>query len=145
MNTDPKKIKVGDLMAIMHYVKVKTVNHATNELLADDMDQVSTMKISGKDLLENSFSADQFAEEKKVGKIQAAEALVNSINRPFTVSFEKADGSERILRGRLVQSESLLGRSMVEDLDAPKDNRVRQVDHRTIKWLIVDNVKYIVK
>ena len=40
----------------------------------------------------------------------------------------------------------LLGRSLCEDLDLPEGrNRLREVDHRTIKYLIVDGVKYVVK
>lgn len=143
---DTNKIKSGDLMAVIHYVKVKMVYPSTYEFLADDVDQDKRgLRVCGKDLLERLYSADQFAEEKKVGKLEAAETLINSINRPFTVAFEKADGQERVLRGRLIKPEPLLGRSMVEDLDAQSGNRVRQVDHRTIKWLIVDNIKYIVK
>ena len=58
----------------------------------------------------------------------------------------KQDGTERTLRGKLVKPEPLLGRSMVEDLDSDdKKNRLRQVDHRTINWLVVDGVKYTVK
>jgi len=34
---------------------------------------------------------------------------------------------------------------MVEDLEVKGVNRLRQVDHRTIKYLIVDGVKYMVK
>lgn len=146
MNTEPSKIKSGDLMAVIHYVKVKTIYHSTFEMLADDVDQDKRgLKVVGKDLLERAYSADQYAEEKKVGKIEAAETLVGAGNRPFTVAFEKSDGKERVLRGRLIKPEPLLGRSMVEDLDEPVNNRVRQVDHRTIKWLIIDNVKYVVK
>lgn len=144
--TDPNKIKPGDLMAVIHYVKVKSVNASIYQFLADDVDQDTRgMKVCGKDLLERAYSADQYTEEKKVGKIEAAETLVASVNRPFTVAFEKSDGKERVLRGRLIKPEPLLGRSMVEDLDEPANNRVRQVDHRTIKWLIVENVKYVVK
>lgn len=60
-------------------------------------------------------------------------------------------GEERLLTGFLVGTETELGRSKAVDLniklDADKeyDNRVRQIDHRTINWLIVNNVKYIVK
>ena len=50
------------------------------------------------------------------------------------------------MRGRLITPEPLLGRSMVEDLDlAVTEHRQRLVDHRTIKFLIIEGVKYIVK
>lgn len=141
------KVKVGDMMALVYYVKVKSVNK-NDELMVEDLDNGGTeIQVRGKELIENSFSADQFAEEEKVSKTQAAELLVSSPNRPLSVSFMKADGSERTIRGRLVKPEPLLGRSMVEDLELPvtEKNRLRQVDHRTINWLIVDGVKYIVK
>lgn len=145
-NIEPSKIKIGDLMAIIHYVKVKKVDATHYEFFADDVDQpTNNMRVQGRELLERAYSADQFAKEEKVTKTQAAELLISSVNRPFTVSFEKSDGAERTLRGRLIRPEPLLGRSMVEDLDAPAASRVRQVDHRTINWIIVENVKHVVK
>lgn len=144
---DPTKVKVGDLMAFMYYTTVKTVLNNGEALLVTDLDDENLRQISvqGKELVEKSFSADQYSEEVKENKTRVAEILVHSANRPLTVCFDKSDGEERTLRGRLVKPEPLLGRSMVEDLDVKGKNRLRQVDHRTLKWLIVDNVKYIVK
>lgn len=147
--SEPGKVKVGDLMAFTYYVKVTQVNANGNSLMVNDLDGstgTGDIRIDGKELVESSLSADQFAEEVKVSKTEAAELLVSSHNRPLSVSFMKTDGSERTMRGRLVKPEPLLGRSMVEDLDIvdPK-NRIRQVDHRTINWLVVDGVKYVVK
>ena len=60
-------------------------------------------------------------------------------------------GAERVMIGQVVGSEPVLGRSILLDLEKKKeikgdwDARTRQVDHRTIKWLVYKNVKYIVK
>jgi hypothetical protein len=71
--------------------------------------------------------------------------LTNAGYKPFTVRFKKKGGEWRTLRGRFVAHEMLLGRSRVEDLDEPETKkRLKQVDHRTIEWLILDNVKYTV-
>ena len=145
----PSKVKNNDLMAFVNYVKVKNVGTSGEELIVTDLDHNKRdIKITGKDLIENSLSADQFDTTEKVSKTEAAEILITLHNRPFTVSFLKADKSERVLRGRLIKHEALLGRSMVEDLDEPVDSpkgRIRQVDHREINWLVVEGVKYIVK
>lgn len=141
------KVKIGDIMALTHYVVVKNIT-PNKELLVNDLYNIgSDILIRGKEIIEQAASADQFAEIIKVNKTQAAELLVHSNNRPLTVVFTKSDNTERKLRGRLIKAESLLGRSLMEDLDLPKnkDNRTRLVDHRTIKELIVDGVKYIVK
>jgi hypothetical protein len=144
--TEPKNIKVDDLLAIVHYVKVKTVHKDGEELMVEDVDLTGKIiRVQGSDLISKSLSADQFTEETKISKMQAAEILIESHNKPFTVNFVKVDGSERTLRGRLIRPEPLLGRSMVEDLDEVGSNKMRQVDHRTINWLIVDGVKYVVK
>lgn len=45
----------------------------------------------------------------------------------------------------LVKSENILGRSSVVDLNAPLSNNFRQIDHRTIEWIIYKNVKYHLK
>lgn len=145
--TDPTKVQKGHLMAFTYWAEVKEVKANGEALIICDLDNNRTeIQVTGKELVGRAYSADQFEEEEKVGKTRAAELLISSPNRPLTVCFEKQDGTERVLKGRLVQPEPLLGRSMVEDLEV-KDakNRLRQVDHRTIKYLIVDGVKYTVK
>ena len=98
---NPDTIKPGDLMAIVHYVKVKDTNLPSFEINCEDIDlDGHFMKIQGKQILENAFSADQYVEEIKVSKTQAADFLVHSINRPFTVNFTKSDGTDRTLRDR---------------------------------------------
>lgn len=148
-NVVASKVGTNDLMAFVNYVKVKQVLAGGEELIVTDLDHNKRdIKIAGKDLIENSLSADQFTATEKVTKTEAAEILISLHNRPFTVSFQKADKSERVLRGRLIKHEALLGRSMVEDLDESPDaakGRIRQVDHREINWIVVEGVKYIVK
>lgn len=67
---------------------------------------------------------------------------------------EAFKGEERVLTGYLISTETGFGRSMVIDLDLPYqlndstnkyDTRIRQVDHRTLNWLVFKNVKYVVK
>lgn len=137
------EVKKGHLMASINYVIVES--KSGTQLATKDVDSGESLYIRGVSLIEECLSADQFHSEEKVTKTRAAEILTSSYNRPFTVCFDKADGEERTLRGRLVHPEPLLGRSMVEDLDLEGKNRARLVDHRTLKWLIVEGVKYIVK
>jgi hypothetical protein len=141
---EPKNIKGDDLMAFVIYGKVKAVDADGLRLIVTDIFG-KEISIKGKDLIENSLSADQYQEEQKIGKTKAEEIFTSSANKPLTVAFEKADGTVRTLRGRYI-GPGPLGRSMVEDLDIddPKD-RIRQVDNRTISLLIVDGVKYVVK
>ena len=140
------KVKDGDVMAIVTYVKVKK-NENGDRLQVTNLDSggIKDFSILGKDLIEICLSADQYSEEIEVSKTAAAEILISSYNRPLTVCFEKSDKSERVLRGRFIRHEALLGRSMVEDLDEDEKNRIRLVDHRTILYITVDGVKYKVK
>jgi hypothetical protein len=50
-------------------------------------------------------------------------------------------GKETVIVGRLANSVGKLGRSLIVDLPT---SGFRQVDHRTLRWLIIKNVKYIV-
>lgn len=141
--TQAAKVKADDIMAFTYYGKVKNINSDRIEVY--DLDNKYPFFVSGKDLIESATSADQFAEEEKISKTKMAEILIHCHNRPFTVCFDKTDGTERTLRGRLVAPEPLLGRSTVEDLDVTDGNKLRLVDHRTLKWLIVDGVKFVAK
>jgi hypothetical protein len=138
-----KNVKCGDLMSFTYYAKVENVKK--DELCCRDVDSQDEFKVIGDVLIKKAASADLFDSMKKVTKTEAAELLVKAYNKPFTVVFDKQDGEERTLRGRLVEPEPLLGRSMVEDLDLTTGSRLRQVDHRTIKSLTLDNIRYEVK
>jgi hypothetical protein len=140
----PTQIKGDDLMAFVIYAKVKAVDADGLRVIVTDTNG-KEISIKGRDLIETSFSADQFQEEQKISKTKAEEIFSNVQDRPLTVAFTKADGSDRVLRGRVI-GEAPLGRSLVEDLDIddPK-NRIREVDRRTIQWFVVDGVKYKIK
>lgn len=64
---------------------------------------------------------------------------------------EKMKGEERTLIGYTIKLEPEWGRSMVVDLECTDKNakggrdNIRQVDHRTLNWLIFKNVRYVVK
>ena len=136
-------IRQGDIMAFTHFVKVDTVTRNPSKLHVSDVDSGGVFDVIGEDLIENATSADRFTATKAATKTELAEILVRSWNQPFTVTFEKATGEKRILRGRLVEPEPLLGRSKVQDFD--KGGELRLVDHRTIESLIVGGTKYTLK
>ena len=52
-------------------------------------------------------------------------------------------GEERTIRGKVVKVEPKLGRTQVIDQDVNDDHKERLVDHRTINWLIFQNIKYV--
>ncbi|HEU4412487.1 MAG TPA: hypothetical protein VFS43_45010 [Polyangiaceae bacterium] len=151
----PDRVKPNDLMAFVHFVRVLEVSPGGEAMKVHDLDHDrGDIEIGGRALVENALSADQYEEEVRVSMTRAAEVLVAAHNRPLTVCFVKQGskrtgegaGEPRVLRGRLVEPNGLLGRSLCEDLDLPEtQNRLREVDHRTIKYLIVDGVKYVVK
>ena len=45
----------------------------------------------------------------------------------------------------MVEVENNLGRSLVIDLNAKSPSKFRQVDHRSIEFIIFQNVKYVLK
>lgn len=59
---------------------------------------------------------------------------------------EGMKGEPRTLVGYTVKVETGFGRSQVVDLEVPQgQHNIRQVDHRTLNFLILKNIKYIVK
>ena len=137
--------KVGELLAVTFWTKVDRID-ATDKILVEDLERGNKFHIQGKDLIDSTLSADQFSKTEKITKTAAAEKLVSAYGRPFTVEFIEQSGKNRVLRGKLVNPEPLLGRSYVEDLDIPLGtHRLRQVDHRSLKYIIIDDVKYVVK
>ena len=137
--------KVGELLAVTFWTKVDRID-GTEKLLVEDLERGNKFHIQGKDLISSTLSADEFSKTEKITKTAAAQKLVTLFGVPFTVNFDEQSGSNRTLRGKLIEPEPLLGRSYVEDLDIPlNEHRLRQVDHRSIRYLICQGVKYVVK
>lgn len=56
------------------------------------------------------------------------------------------EGEDRVLRGYKIQFESRDGKYQCIDMDIEDlENNVRLININTIKWLIIDNIKYIVQ
>lgn len=56
------------------------------------------------------------------------------------------EGENRVLRGYKIQFESRDGKYQCIDMDIEdSENNIRLVNINTIKWLIIDNIKYIVQ
>jgi hypothetical protein len=82
--------------------------------------------------------ADAFDSVCNKGKIKANAVIKKELSKAM-------EGEERTLIGYTISREISWGRSMVIDLETEDNNKIRQVDHRTINWLICKNVKYSVK
>lgn len=68
-------------------------------------------------------------------------------DQKYLASFVKSivEGDECTITGHLVDCENSLGRSTVIDLKSTGKSPFRQVDHRSINFLIINNVKYVLK
>lgn len=140
------KTQKGDMISFTNFAKIVSVDKNGNSITVEDTNG-DVFDIQGKDLIQKADSAGQFAKQEKVNKKEMAETLLNARDSVFTVHFEKADGNMRTLVGRLLESENLMGRSNVIDLELPshEKNKMRQVDHRTIEWMILRGIKYTTK
>jgi hypothetical protein len=137
------KHKVGDIICIVKYAKIAKANKSV--ITVKDLDSEESFNVIGESLIDKLASADNCDEMESVTRTELAGILSTAWCTPFTVTFTKSDGNERILRGRLVEPDTLLGRSMVEDLDQEGGNRIRQVDHRTLTSIVVGGKQYLLK
>ena len=89
----------------------------------------------------------------KVDEKTVEEKLKAALAKPRTVNVkelvkEVTNGEERTISGRHYGSVNEFGRVQIVDMDAEKDptkgydTRLRQVDPRSINWLIVEGTKY---
>ena len=136
-----EKIAADEYLSMITYVKVRKIEGST--LHVTNVKQGNDFQVQGRELVEKELSsAAQFETEEKLTATELAEKFTRCGDSVFTVTFTKADGTERTLIGHFLHTEPLLGRSYVIDLEV---NAQRLVDHRTIKSLIVQNVKYVLK
>ncbi len=143
--TDFSSIKRGDRLSMTYYLKVNGVN--TTEGSVDVTDQNgNNFTIRGKSLIENTIdSASQFSTVQKISRTEMVDILESAKDTVFTVNFDKQDGTNRTLVGHLLSAEPKMGRSNVADLEVVTGHNARQVDHRTLLWIVLKGIKYTVK
>ncbi len=137
-----KDVKTGERLSFTNYMEV--VSKDNDSVKVKDVNgQVFTIK--GKDLIEKTVtSAAQFEKEEKVNRTNMVEALLGAKDSVFTARFVKQDGKDRIMVARLVNSENLMGRSNVIDLEAT-GQVIKQIDHRSLYELTLKGTKYTIK
>jgi hypothetical protein len=137
------EIKPGEVLSSTMYLTV--VSKDTDSIkVKDNLGREFTVK--GPKLIEETMSsASQYAKEEKIARTKAAEVLVNAGDTVFTAEFVKQNGEERVMVAKLLENENLMGRSNVLDLQETAAHKIKQVDHRTLKSLILKGTKYTIK
>jgi hypothetical protein len=142
-------IKAGEILSKILYARVQRVGRQTGfgqlHVACVDLDDGTEFFMEGEELLGTCLSATQYDHDEVVSLAELATEFVNVGTRPFTVTFRKKNGAERVLVGRMITPDTILGRSTVLDFEADTPSPLRQVDHRTITTLIVRGVRYMVK
>lgn len=128
-----KDLLVRDMWSADHFEKeVKCTMTDLSEILAGCRDTIFTVsfkkKIDVKQVHEKLQSA-KYADVKDEAKIKELSKML-------------IEGEQCTLTGHLIDCENNMGRSTMIDLSAKAPNNVRQVDHRTIDYIIFKNVKY---
>lgn len=164
---DPKKLAAGNWFSTTMYLDVKSTEgdlvmaESNNQMIAIDNSIVE----------QEMYCANIFGSEEKLPLTKVVKVLKDAHSTAFTVCFnakvdEKAVqqrleslkesdfkdkkalakkllvGAEKTVVGRLTKTEAKLGRSLVIGLP---DNNFVSVDHRSIQYIILKNVKYVVQ
>lgn len=95
------------------------------------------------EVTEKALAEIENASKSKRGVVRTASQIIEDIIRNPVLNYEK--GEDRELRGIKLQHESPDGYYQVIDLDITQGDNKRLVNLNTIKWLVVDGIKYIVE
>lgn len=166
-----KELKKGEVLSETQYY---TVEKTSDDKVQLKNDLGENIVVDSKYVESCLNSASQYSTEKKVTKTEIANLFINNPLIAMTVNYNKQldvneilddlvgetnktkiknllKGEERTMIGRHFGEISDLGRVQFVDMEITKDttksydNRLRQVDPRTLNWIIVKNTKYIVK
>ena len=164
---DAKQLAVGQHCSCISFLRVDAIHD--NKVTVQS--QRGGAWHMSRDLLERDcWSADHFEREVTCSMTELANVLSKCRGTVFTVGFRKQLSAKSIeqklndisdkeledqetlksliqpesceLTGHLIEADNQLGRSVIVALNKPADNNVRQVDHRSIDYIIFRNVKY---
>ena len=129
-----KDLLVRDMWSADHFDKeVKVTMTDLSEIIQSCRDTIFTVSFKKK------IDAKQV--EAKLLSSTYADLSVDAKMKEF--SKQLVEGEACTLTGHLIDCDNFLGRSHMIDLNAAAPNNVRQVDHRTIDYIIFKNVKYV--
>jgi len=125
METKTKKLNIKELKAVTRTELIDIFNNTETHIY--------TVNFNKQPKVEEAFEAVM-----NTGKLKPNAKIKKLLK-------ERMKGEERTLTGFTIKREIAWGRSMVVDMDAPTTDNIRQVDHRTLNWLILKGVRYEVK
>ena len=97
------------------------------------------------DIIDSFSTTIDKVKASKKGVADAAKELVTELIENPVLPYE--EGEDRILRGYKIQFTSRDGRYDCIDMDLKKakgESGIRPVNILTIKWLLIDGIKYVV-
>lgn len=166
-----KGLKKGEVLSETQYYVVEEIKGNKVQLKNDIGENVV---VDGDYVNKLLTSANQYTTEKKVSRTEIANLFINNPLIAMTVNYNKQldvndviddlvrstskteiknllKGEERTMIGRHFGELTDLGRIQFVDMQVERDkskgydNRLRQVDPRTINYLILKGTKYTVK
>lgn len=138
-----KKIKPGEVLSTTMYLTVLSKDKDSIRV-RDNHNREFTVK--GVQLIEQTMhSSAQYEKVLPVTRTELADILTRAGDTVFEANFVKQDGTSRVLVGRLLDVENTMGRSNAVDLQITAGHNQRQIDHRTLNYLVYKGNKYEVK
>lgn len=129
-----------------------TANQFTEEVKVSRTELINIFTSLGDTVFTVCFNKQPKVEDINEAIAQANKGKIIPIAELQKIVKNAYKGEERVLTGYMVNVETGFGRSTVIDLEADRsastenwDSRLRQVDHRTLNWLVHKNKRYIVK
>lgn len=141
------KNSFGDEMHVSRDIleKMDSANHFQKEVPLNMTELAELLENAGDTAFTVSFKK-KVTEESVMEKLQGATAKDLDNNKFLAqLSKELTEGEDCLMTCHLVEAESSLGRSTVIDLTTSSPNKFRQVDHRTINYIIINNTKFVLK
>jgi hypothetical protein len=167
---DPARIEPGDIVLLKAYCMVSEVQGggagggAVETLVVEDLIRGGSFPVDGADLLKSLASADQYDKDNqlKTSRTNIAKILITSGGEPITVAWVTNDGTQRVLRGHFKSFADMFGYSYCIDLEVAKknleleaknrtlpemerekpDSIIREVNHKTLEYLILGGTCY---
>ena len=138
-------LKPGDFLSTTVYYTVTDIKDNGDVEVMDE--EGKSLTISKDIVARESYSAEQFTEDRVSNRTDMVKVLQNAGDTIFTVKFKKKDNSDRTLVGRRVpgSDDTCFGRTNALEMVPGKPPQKRQIDHRTISEITFKNKRLRIK